>query len=388
MVVATESSVCEVVAAVQNYEWGLLGSNSLVAKISAKNSDQQIDESKPYAETTSPMVLPAILLILADLPFLFKILSVGKALSIQAHPDIELAKKLHAKDPKNYRDPNHKPEMTIALTIFEALCGFRPLAAIVENLANVPELNNLVDIETVTALKAVVKSNDSEAQKTALKNFFAKFIAADKEIVCEQINAFVSRLTSINRKTTELEELCLRLNSQYPEEVGCFCVFLLNYITLTPGEAVFLAANEPHAYLSGECIECMALSDNVVRAGLTPKFRDMETLVEMLTYKTYDPKELAMKPKQLTEKSVLYKPPVPEFAVIKTDLVLGDEEKLKTGGSEEILLCIKGELALKTGTLEQSVKTGSILLLGKKEEYALACQSSDALLFRAFAQTN
>jgi mannose-6-phosphate isomerase class I len=112
----------------------------------------------------------------------------------------------------------------------------------------------------------------------------------------------------------------------------------------------------------------------------------METLVEMLTYKTYEPKELAMKPKKMTEKSLLYKPPVPEFAVIKTDLVLGDEEKLETGGSEEILLCIKGDLTLKVGTLEQSVKTGSILLLGKKNEYTLSCQSSDALLFRAFAQ--
>ena len=63
-----------------------------------------------------------------------------------------------------------------------------------------------------------------------------------------------------------------------------FCVYMLNYHVLEPGEALYLGANEPHAYLAGECVECMAASDNVVRAGLTPKFKDVETLTSMLTY--------------------------------------------------------------------------------------------------------
>ena len=56
-----------------------------------------------------------------DLPYLFKVLSVRKALSIQAHPDVTLAAALHAKFPEIYQDANHKPEMIIALTRFEAL---------------------------------------------------------------------------------------------------------------------------------------------------------------------------------------------------------------------------------------------------------------------------
>jgi mannose-6-phosphate isomerase len=71
--------------------------------------------------------------------------------------------------------------------------------------------------------------------------------------------------------------------------VGIFCPFLLNAVVLEVGDAIFLPANEPHAYLSGDCIECMAASDNVVRAGLTPKFRDVSVLVEMLTYRTGRP---------------------------------------------------------------------------------------------------
>jgi mannose-6-phosphate isomerase len=60
---------------------------------------------------------------------------------------------------------------------------------------------------------------------------------------------------------------------------------LLNYVRLGPGVAFVMYANEPHAYLHGDILECMACSDNVVRVGLTPKFRDVPTLVNMLTYR-------------------------------------------------------------------------------------------------------
>lgn len=142
----------ELTCAVQNYAWGKSGNASEVALLqSSANSDFKIDESKPYAELwmgthpNGPSVLTGSGRSLKehisdnksflgeesrakfgdDLPFLFKVLSVGKALSIQAHPDIELAKKLHAERPDVYKDPNHKPEMAIALTKFEGLCGFR-----------------------------------------------------------------------------------------------------------------------------------------------------------------------------------------------------------------------------------------------------------------------
>lgn len=77
----------------------------------------------------------------------------------------------------------------------------------------------------------------------------------------------------------------LQLEKQYPGDIGVISAFFFNYVKLNPGEALYLGANEPHAYLSGDCIECMATSDNVVRAGLTPKHRDIQTLCSMLTYK-------------------------------------------------------------------------------------------------------
>ncbi|KAL6191779.1 hypothetical protein ACLB2K_038168 [Fragaria x ananassa] len=95
----------------------------------------------------------------------------------------------------------------------------------------------------------------------------------------------ISRLTTSVRQLTEKEQLVLQLEKQYPNDVGVISAFFLNYVKLNPGEALCLGANEPHAYKSGDCIECMATSDNVVRAGLTPKHRDIESLCSMLTYR-------------------------------------------------------------------------------------------------------
>lgn len=87
------------------------------------------------------------------------------------------------------------------------------------------------------------------------------------------------------RTLTDKEELVLSLERQHQEDVGVLAALFFNYVKLSPGEALHIGANEPHAYLSGECIECMATSDNVVRAGLTPKYKDIQTLCSMLTYK-------------------------------------------------------------------------------------------------------
>jgi len=105
-----------------------------------RGSIDEIDPDVPYAELwigTHPSGHASLqdgrLLeeaVGAELPFLFKILSAGKALSIQAHPDKTIAEQLHNKDPQHYSDANHKPEMAIALTPFEAMCGFRRIEEI------------------------------------------------------------------------------------------------------------------------------------------------------------------------------------------------------------------------------------------------------------------
>ena len=121
------------------------------------------------------------------LPFLFKVLSIGKALSIQAHPNKKLAEKLHAKDSKNYPDDNHKPEMTIAITPFDGLCGFRPLAEISHFFSTVPTLKKLVGEEgaafqsTIKGQETSNKPEDEEKNKKALQKAFGALMNAKKE---------------------------------------------------------------------------------------------------------------------------------------------------------------------------------------------------------------
>lgn len=84
-------------------------------------------------------------------------------------------------------------------------------------------------------------------------------------------------------------------------------------VKLNPGQAIYLPANEPHAYVSGELVECMAASDNVIRAGLTPKLRDTEVLCSSLTYSQGLPQVLEGDSIDTYVKS--YSPPFDEFEV-------------------------------------------------------------------------
>lgn len=197
------------------------------------------------------------------LPFLFKVLSIGKALSIQAHPDKELAQKLFRDHPDIYKDPNHKPEMAIALTEFEALCGFKPLDEIAHALDQWPELRALVgDKEAKEFQEAVQHSKTVEGVKgikegrQALRNLFKTVMTSETGKVHTELDRLIHRLESTAAshgpyKTQSQEDVILRIHSQFPGDIGVFCFFFLNYIVLQPGQAIFLAANEPHAYLSG-----------------------------------------------------------------------------------------------------------------------------------------
>ena len=184
---------------------------------------------------------------LGDLPFLFKVLSINQALSIQAHPNKKLARELHQRDPKNYPDSNHKPEMLIALNDFEAMCGFRLLTEIIENFKNCPELVDLCD-----------KSNCDEFTKSPnelnLKKCFDSMMNKNENFVSEMFERLKQRIES-QAKTSScnyIDSLFLRLANFYPKDVGCFSIYLLNCIQLKRGEAIFLSANIPHAYLFGE----------------------------------------------------------------------------------------------------------------------------------------
>lgn len=277
-------TVIGLVPVVHCYDWGIRGMDSRVARYALESKTlDEVDPDTPYAELwigTHPKG-PSKLktgeylhdVLDEDLPFLFKILSAGKALSIQAHPDKELAERLHASNPGNYCDNNHKPEMAIALTPFEAMCGFRRLEEISLLIKKHPEFAACLSQE---AKLAVFLAKDENDQKQALQMMFSSFMQCDPEIAHHQLNLLLIRLQAEQSNVhphphdePAWERKCaravLRLAQQFPGDPSAMSPLFLNYLLIAPGESFFMAANEPHAYVAGEIIECMARSDNVVR---------------------------------------------------------------------------------------------------------------------------
>jgi mannose-6-phosphate isomerase len=152
-------------------------------------------------------------------------------------------------------DPNHKPEMALAITPFTALCGFLPLENIATYLDKVPELASLIPRAVLDNFRAVVPTADpnSPAAKQALRDVFSAIMTAPVDKFTSQLAKLLERFKSrsVHAEEENVRELVLRLNSQFPNDIGTFCSFLLNYIKLSPGEAIFLGAGEPHAYVSG-----------------------------------------------------------------------------------------------------------------------------------------
>ncbi|KAM6202773.1 mannose-6-phosphate isomerase isoform 2-T2 [Rhynchocyon petersi] len=327
-----------------------------------------------------------------QLPFLFKVLSVRTALSIQAHPNKELAEKLHLQAPEHYPDANHKPEMAIALTSFQGLCGFRPVEEIVTFLKKVPEFHFLIGDDAVTQLKQSMNLG-SQAVASALQNCFSHLMKSEKEVVVEQLNLLVKRISQQVAAGNNMEDvngqLLLELHQQYPGDIGCFAIYFLNLLTLKPGEAMFLEANVPHAYLKGDCVECMACSDNTVRAGLTPKFIDVPTLCEMLNYTPTPSKDRLFPPKQSQGDPYLsiFDPPVSDFTIMKIE-VPGSvtEYKVSALDSASILLMIQGTVTASTPTTQALIplQRGGVLFIGANESVSLKLTvPKDLLIFRA-----
>lgn len=317
------------------------------------------------------------------LPFLFKVLSVRTALSIQAHPDKDLAVRLHAGFPEHYPDENHKPEMAVALTPFTGLCGFRPVQELLDLLSEVPELQALVGPDSVQSLKSGL--SDLDQTRAALKMCFTRMMESPKDLVQTQLQTLVQRFKDKGGALSAVEQLLLDVHAQFPGDIGCFCIFFLNKIELEPGEAMFLRANEIHAYLYGDCVEIMACSDNTVRAGLTPKFLDVQTLCSMLDYTPSPARSKVFNGRRddRDPHATVYDPPIDDFSVIRMQVPEGALYCVPALDSGSILLVVSGS-AHCPGRDDITLRRGSVLFLSANQSLPLAVTSSSALeLFRA-----
>jgi mannose-6-phosphate isomerase len=280
------------------------------------------------------------------LPFLFKVLSASEALSIQAHPDKKQAQVLHHRDPEHYVDGNHKPETAIALDSFTALIGFKPINEIIKVLKRTPELYGFIGSISVETLEKTINQSEVENKK-ALKllytNFMNRALTAEQHL-CETIDRLQQRLTTSVNSLSEEEQIFLDLMEKYSgPDIGLLSIFLLNIVHLKEGQAVFLDAGIPHAYLKGNIVECMANSDNVVRAGLTSKFKDIKTLLEVLKFEA---KLIPVHEVDAEADEVIYPIPVTEYRISRWKFQDNQKRNALTENSPQILLVLDGTVRL------------------------------------------
>ncbi|MFB6482832.1 mannose-6-phosphate isomerase, class I [Streptomyces virginiae] len=282
------------------------------------------------------------------LPFLLKLLAAGAPLSLQVHPDLEQAEAGYADEERrgvpidaahrNYKDPNHKPEMICAITPFDGLCGFRPPLEAAELLAGLG----------VDSLKPYVDLLRAHPEEAALREMLTAVLTADRAEMARTVaeaGAAIERLGGPYAPYASLVH-------HFPGDPGVIAAMLLNHVRLQPGEAMFLGAGVPHAYLDGLGVELLANSDNVLRAGLTPKHVDVPELLKIVKFEPSDPGVL--RPEASPEGEEVYETPIDEFRLSRFLLAPGGAPQVLADGPPQILLCTAGspqagELALRPG---------------------------------------
>ncbi|WP_327345382.1 mannose-6-phosphate isomerase, class I [Streptomyces europaeiscabiei] len=279
------------------------------------------------------------------LPFLLKLLAAGAPLSLQVHPDLEQAREGYEDEERrgipidaghrNYKDANHKPELICALTEFDGLCGFRaPLQA--------ADLLAALDVDS---LKPYVDLLHAHPEEAALREVLTAVLSADPE--------------DMSHTVTEAADACARLGGahapyadiahHYPGDPGVIAAMLLNHVRLQPGEALFLGAGIPHAYLNGLGVEIMANSDNVLRCGLTPKHVDVPELLRIVRFEATDPGVL--RPEASPDGEEVYATPIDEFRLSRFVLPEATAPHDLTRATPQILLCTAGSIRAGEHTL-------------------------------------
>jgi mannose-6-phosphate isomerase len=281
----------------QKYVWGKVGNASRIAPfIGGGDPEAPLAEYWLGCHPKAPAVaifpdgsrcsLLELLPGSASLPFMLKVLSINPlfGLSIQSHPDAGLAKELHARDPEHYPDPFHKPEVGIALSPVTLLYDIKSPAGLLDTVRAYPEINQLLSEQTRRVVEAYEQGIDVSPLEIR-RGMFSDCMTADETAVQEVVLQILRRSATQSSKISQEIVIMERLAKTHgASDVGLVVLLLMNIVSLRPGEGIFIGSNVPHAYLDGDLVECMACSDNVIRAGLTSKFRDVKTLVETTVY--------------------------------------------------------------------------------------------------------
>lgn len=270
----------------------------------------------------------------AGLPFLFKVLCAAGPLSVQVHPDKHAAEQGYHRENqagiplssplRNYQDNNHKPELIYALTLFKAMNGFRPpqqiarlLGPLVDAHPQIADFVNHPDMDGVRQLFAVLLSLQGDKATSALQRL-AEVSAGMQGDAWQTVRS---------------------LQHSFPSDMGQFMPLLLNVVVLQPGQAMFMFARTPHAYLQGNGLEIMANSNNVLRAGLTPKHIDLPELLANVEFVSSPAEQMLTRP-LVSRHEISFPVPVDDFSFAVFQLQPATQALSWRG--PRIIFCLEG----------------------------------------------
>ncbi|KAF2404963.1 mannose-6-phosphate isomeras-like protein [Trichodelitschia bisporula] len=394
-----------------SYPWGRKGSSSLAARLCANTpgTDFKINENEIYSEMwmgNYPDV-PAYVLSTSEtledhlkaqshkligpaiesrfghgnLPFLPKIISIAKALPLQIHPNKALAAALHEREPSRFTDPNHKPEIAIALSTFRAFVGFKP-CEVIEKLFS--------DVEPIKVFLPEIKKPKFCDQ--IVKHIVRQILQASDETIQEVSDELLEVPKEAFGEEPYILELLPELRKQYDKTDPGHLVALLtmNFVELPPGGCICIPADGIHAYLSGDIMEVMARSNNMLATGFCPgPERDrVHTFVSVLSFSPHNADDAMIEPAPFegSAKTLLYKPPIVEFNVLKTKLEKGESEKIRGLGGPSVLIVIHGGGKLKADGKEHKLDEGYSYFVGYDVETVFEAGTDGLEVFRAYLE--
>lgn len=309
-----------------------------------------------------------------------QILSFAKALPLQIHPDKTLAGKLHKQDPKKFGDANHKPEIAVALSNFELFAGFKPVKTI-EGLMKLKPLERFIPPQ------------DGKVDDEFLRDICKTLLALDPKDVSSTIKELRTLPEASFGQDKYIPGLLDRLCRQYSDTDpgNLVAAILMNYLTLGPGDAVCVPADSIHAYLSGDIIECMARSDNVLNTGFCPTAQrdSVELFSQALTFKPHS-RDSAILPRQRSDKGMngkteIYAPPFSEFNVLSTCLGPGEAETHKSILGPSLMIVTKGNGKMNVPGKTVELKEGYVYFVGQGVALDFSTEKGIAV-YRAYAE--
>lgn len=389
---------------IQNYAWG--GTQFLADLFGMELNGQKAAEYWLGAHASSPSMVrsingdealdiflasnpaaflgPEITEKFGRLPFLFKVLDVQDMLSIQVHPLKKEAEKGFKRENemgipldalhRNYKDDNHKPEIMVALSEFWLLHGFLPKEQLFQRLESIPEFNSLKPVfakEGYQGLYKKVMEQSQEETNQMLLPLIDRILPMYKagSLKKSSPDYWVAKVFDKSKDKSNLDK-------------GICSIYFFNLIKASKGEALFQDAGIPHAYLEGQNMELMANSDNVLRAGLTPKHVDVPELLKHVKFEETVP-HLMSGDIQNDGLERIYKSPAPDFELSIIEIRKTEIYNAQTK-TTQILIVLEGEALIEEGKTSLICKKGESALLTAEADYTIST-SSKAVIYKATA---